>query len=50
MTRPVPLAVIQEGVYRQGGVPAVCFLYFRGYASPDLAWLYLLPVWRSLTS
>lgn len=40
-----PLAVIQEGVYRQLAVFLLlfCFLYFRGYA-PHLAWLYLLPV------
>lgn len=40
-----PLAVIQEGLYRQAAVFLLlfCFLYFRGY-SPDPAWFYLLPI------
>jgi lipopolysaccharide transport system permease protein len=40
-----PLAVIQEGLYRQLAVFALlfCFLYYRGYA-PDPTWLYLVPV------
>ncbi len=40
-----PLAVIQEGLYRQMAVFLLlfCFLYFRGYP-PDMSWLYLPPI------
>ncbi|GAB5413362.1 MAG: ABC transporter permease [Congregibacter sp.] len=40
-----PLAVIQEGLYRQAAVFGLLFvfLFFRGYA-PTLEWLWLLPV------
>jgi len=40
-----PLAVIQEGLYRQLAVFAllVCFLIVSGY-EPSAAWLYLVPV------
>lgn len=40
-----PLAVIQEGVYRQMVVFALLFgvLYFNGFP-PDKAWFYLLPI------
>jgi lipopolysaccharide transport system permease protein len=40
-----PLAVIQEGLYRQMAVFLLlfCFLYFKGYP-PDPSWFYLVPV------
>jgi lipopolysaccharide transport system permease protein len=40
-----PLAVIQEGLYRQAAVflLLLCFLWARGYP-PGLTWLYLVPI------
>lgn len=40
-----PLAVIQEGLYRQMAVFALlfCFLFYRGYP-PDVAWFGVVPV------